>query len=207
MNQDQDNIRSIKKRANNIQGVIDFFSIILIILVVAIFIALVFVFVASPERFNAVKGSSDWNVTYKLTNDSSFFINIPFKIIQPTGSSMFSAKYAALTGLFTIFINLSFVLYGINQVANILKSTANDITPFIMKNVKRLKKLAYTIIIYSVVVDLLSSLLCSIFVTKIYNLDLSNIHLSGVLIGWLILIISDIFKYGVFLQKEFDTTL
>ena len=46
MNQDQDNIRSIKKRANNIQGVIDFFSIILIILVVAIFIALVFVFVA-----------------------------------------------------------------------------------------------------------------------------------------------------------------
>jgi len=76
-----------------------------------------------------------------------------------------------------------------------------------MKNVKRLKKLAYTIIIYSVVVDLLSSLLCSIFVTKIYNLDLSNIHLSGVLIGWLIIIISDIFKYGVFLQKEFDTTL
>ena len=206
MNQDQDNIRSIKKRANNIQGVIDFFSIILIILVVAIFIALVFVFVASPERFNAVKGSLDWNVTYKLTNDSSFFINIPFKIIQPIGS-MFSAKYAALTGLFTIFINLSFVLYGINQVGNILKSTANDITPFIMKNVKRLKKLAYTIIIYSVVVDLLSSLLCSILVTKIYNLDLSNIHLSGVLIGWLILIISDIFKYGVFLQKEFDTTL
>jgi hypothetical protein len=207
MNQDQDNIRSIKKRANNIQGVIDFFSIILIILVVAIFIALVFVFVASPERFNAVKGSLNWNVTYKLTNDSSFFINIPFKIIQPIGGSMFSAKYAALTGLFTIFINLSFVLYGINQVANILKSTANDITPFIMKNVKRLKKLAYTIIIYSVVVDLLSSLLCSIFVTKIYNLDLSNIHLSGILIGWLILIISDIFKYGVFLQKEFDTTL
>lgn len=206
MNQDQDNIRSIKKSANNIQGVIDFFSIILIILVVAIFIAIVFVFVASPERFNAVKGSLDWNVTYKLTNDSSFFINIPFKIIQPI-DSMFSAKYVALTGLFTIFINLSFVLYGIKQVANILKSTANDITPFIMKNVKRLKKLAYTIIIYSVVVDLLSSLLCSIFVTKIYNLDLSNINLSGVLIGWFILIISDIFKYGVFLQKEFDTTL
>lgn len=203
----QDNIRIIKKRASTIQGVISFFSTILIILVVANFIALVLVFVASPERFNAVKGSLDWNVAYKLTNGSSFFLKIPFTKIQPIDSSLFNAKYAAITTLFLTFISISLISYGIKQVSNILNSTANDITPFIMDNVKGLKKLAYTIIIYSVAVDLLSDILFSIFVTKIFVLDISNIHLSGLVPGMLIFVIADIFKYGVFLQKEFDTTL
>jgi len=179
----------------------------LIILVVANFIALVLVFVASPERFNAVKGSLDWNVAYKLTNGSSFFLKIPFTKIQPIDSSLFNAKYAAITTLFLTFISISLISYGIKQVSNILNSTANDITPFIMDNVKGLKKLAYTIIIYSVAVDLLSDILFSIFVTKIFVLDISNIHLSGLVPGMLIFVIADIFKYGVFLQKEFDTTL
>lgn len=203
----QDNILIIKKRASTIQKVIKLIFILGVILFLAALIASVFLFFASPDRFNAVKGNLDWNITYNLANGSSFFINIPFKIIQPLDSSMFSAKYAALIGLFSLLITLSFGLYGINQVANILKSTAKDITPFIMGNVKSLKQLAYSIIIYSVAVDLLSNLLSSIFITEILSLDLSNIHLSGVLIGGLIFVIADIFKYGVFLQKEFDTTL
>jgi len=203
----QDNIRIIKTRASTIQGVISFFSIILIILVVANFIALVLVFVASPERFNAVKGSLDWNVAYKLTNGSSFFLKIPFTKIQPIDSSLVNAKYAAIATLFLTFTSISLISYGIKQVSNILNSTVNDITPFIMDNVKSLKKLAYTIIIYSIAVDFLSDILFSIFVTKIFLLDISNIHLSGVLPGMLIFVIADIFKYGVFLQKEFDTTL
>lgn len=203
----QDNIRIIKKRASNIQGVIEFIFLIGVILSFALLIAFVVLFFASPEKFNAVKESMDWNVTYKLTNSSSFFIKIPFTKIQPIDSSMFNAKYAAITSLFSLLIDTSLILYGIKQVSNILKSTANDITPFIMDNVRSLKNLAYLIIIYSAAVDLLSRLLCSIFVTKIYTLNLSNIHISGVLIGGLILVMADIFKYGVFLQKEFDTTL
>lgn len=203
----QENIKIIKKRASKIHMVIKVIFILGVILFVAVLTVSVVLFFASPERFNAVKGNLDWRITYKLAKGSSFFINIPFKIIQPLDSSMFSAKYAGLTGLFSLLISLSFILYGINQVANILKSTAHDITPFIMDNVKSLKKLAYSIIIYAVAVDILSSLICSIFVTEIFSLDLSNIHLSGVLVGGLILFIADIFKYGVFLQKEFDTTL
>ena len=203
----QDNIRIIKTRASTIQGVISFFSIILIILVVANFIALVLVFVASPERFNAVKESLAWNVAYKLTNGFSFFLKIPFTKIQPIDISLFNAKYAAIATLFSTFTSISLISYGIKQVSNILNSTVNDITPFIMDNVKSLKKLAYTIIIYSVAVDFISGILFSIFVTKIFILNISNIHLSGVLPGILIFVIAEIFKYGVFLQKEFDTTL
>lgn len=203
----QENIRIIKKRASAIQKVI---SVILFFGVILSFVALivaVFLFFASPDKFNAVRGNLDWSINYTLTNSSHFSINIPFKLIQPLNSNMFSAKYAAIISFVTIFLRTSLILYGINQVANILKSTANDITPFIMANVVRLKKLAYSIITYSVAADLLSNLLYSIFVTKIFFLNLSNIHLSGVLIGGLIFVIADIFKYGAFLQQEFDTTL
>lgn len=202
----QDSIRNIKGRASTMQKILKFIFFIGVILSFAILIGSVVMFFASPERFNAVKGNMDWSINYKLNNGPFFFINVPYKIIDHL-NSMWSAKYAAMTSLFSMFISICLPLYGIKQVLNILKSTANDISPFIMDNVRSLKRLAYTIIIYSAALDLLRSLLCSIFVTKIYPIDLSNIHLSGVLIGGLIFVIADIFKYGVFLQKEFDTTL
>ncbi|SHJ15714.1 DUF2975 domain-containing protein [Desulfosporosinus lacus] len=168
---------------------------------------MVFSIIASPERFTAVKGNLNWRVSYNLSNSSSFFIDIPYKIMQPIYTPTFSAKYAIISSLFSILIKVSITLFGLYQVVDILKSTLNDLTPFIMDNVKRLKKLAYSIIVYSVVADILSSILFSTLVTRVYMLNLSNIHLSGVLVGGLILVIADIFKYGVYLQNEFDTTL
>ncbi|MDR3586431.1 MAG: hypothetical protein P4L59_14105, partial [Desulfosporosinus sp.] len=144
----QDNISIIKKRADKIQKVIELIFILGVILFFAALIGFVVLFFASPERFNAVKGNLDWSINYELAKGTSFFITIPHKIL-PISTSRFGAKYAGLTSLFSLLINLSFTLYGIKQVGNILKSMANDITPFIMDNVKRLNKLAYIIIIYS----------------------------------------------------------
>lgn len=149
----------------------------------------------------------DWSINFTLANGSHFFIIIPYKIIQPLDSSSFSAKYAIITYLISALLSLSLSLYGIKQILNILKSIVKDISPFIMDNAKSLKKLAYTIITYSVVADILANILCSAFVIKIFTFDLSNIHLSGVLVGGLIFIIADIFQYGVYLQNEYDTTL
>jgi len=203
----QENIRIIKKRASIIRKAINVILFLGVILSFAALIVSAFLLFASPDKFNAVKGNLDWSINYSLTNGSHFFINIPFTLIQPLNSNMFSAKYAVITSFVIIFLRTALILYGINQVANILKSTANDITPFVLENVQRLKKLAYSIITYSVATDTLSNLLYSVFVTKISSINLSNIHLSGVLIGGLIFVIADIFKYGVFLQQEFDTTL
>jgi len=203
----QENIRKIKKRASIIRKAINVILFLGVILSFAALIVSAFLLFASPDKFNAVKGNLDWSINYSLTNGSHFFINIPFTLMQPLNSNMFSAKYAVITSFVIIFLRTALILYGINQVANILKSTANDITPFVLENVQRLKKLAYSIITYSVATDTLSNLLYSVFVTKISSINLSNIHLSGVLIGGLIFVIADIFKYGVFLQQEFDTTL
>lgn len=203
----QKDIRKIRRRANIIHKVIKVILILGVLLIVAGLIAVVFLFFASPDKFNAVKGNMDWSINYSLVNGSEFFTIIPFKIIQPYNSSMFSAKYALITYSISHLLSLSLSLYGIIQILNILKFTAKDITPFIRDNAKSLKKLAYTIITYSVVADILANILCSAFVINIVTVDLSNIHLTGVLVGGLIFIIADIFQYGVYLQNEYDTTL
>lgn len=203
----QKDSEKIRWRANIIHKVIKLIFILGVLVVFAGLIGSVFFLLASPDKFSAVKGNMDWSLSYSLANDSEFFTIIPFKIIQPYDSSMFSAKYALITFTISHLLSLSLSLYGIKQILNILKSTAKDITPFIIDNAKSLKKLAYTIITYSVVADILANILCSAFVIKIYTVDLSNIHLTGVLLGGLIFIIADIFQYGVYLQNEYDTTL
>jgi hypothetical protein len=202
----RDDLILIKKRAYTIEKVLKFiFKIAIILFFTGVIVVLAIIFFASPERFNAVRGNLNWHITYNFINDSSFFIDIPFKFIQLLDSSKFNAKHAVSISLISILLKESLILYGLNQVVKILYSISNDIPPFTMDNVERLKKLSYSIVIYSVAADILSNVLYSIFVTKIFVLDLSNIHLGGVLIGGLILVIADIFKYGVYLQNEFDT--
>jgi len=206
MNQDQDNIRTIKKRAGIIQKVVQFIFIICLIFLMATLIVAVVMFFVSPEKFNAVRGSLDWSIQYASTNGSYFSIGIPFKIIWLSDSSMFSAKFAAIASLLSISLCASFILYGTKQISNIFKSAANDITPFIMNNVISLEKLAYTIIIYSVTVKILTNFIFLAFVQKMY-ISFDSFYLSGILTGMIILFMADILKYGVFLQKEFDATL
>lgn len=201
------NIATIKKRACVIQTLIRIIFILGVIIFLAVILITLLLFFASPENFNAVKENLNWHISYSLSNHSSFFIEVPFKIMQPLDNSLFSAKYAALTSLLSLLIKLSVTLYGINQIAKILEFPANGLTPFVLANVQSLQKLALTIIIYSVILDLLVNLAYSVFVTKIFNINFANIHFSGLLVGGLILIIADIFQYGVFLQNEFDTTL
>ena len=203
----KDNIILIKKRAYTIEKVLKLIFKLAIILFFTGLIVLVIIFFALPERFNAVRGNLNWHITYDFINGSSFFIDIPFKFIQPLDSNVFNAKHAVLISVISILLKESLVLYGLNQVVKILCSISNEFPPFTMDNVERLKKLSYSIVIYSVAADILSNVLYSIFVTKIFVLDLSNIHLSGVLIGGLILVIADIFKYGVYLQNELDTKM
>lgn len=204
----QDNITIIKERAKKLQKITNIIFLLGIIFLFALIVVVILLLAAQQERFTAIKGNLTWNIEYQLNNGTSFGIYIPFKIIQPLSNTMFSAKSAFIVFLISnIVFKSTIVLYGIRQVSNILKSTHEDATPFIIGNISRLKKIAYSIIIYSSVSDIFISILCWIFVTKIFLLNLSTISISGVLIGGLILFISEIFKYGLLLQKDFDTTL
>ena len=203
----EQNIEKIKTRASILHKLMKIVFMIGIVVLGAAFIACIYFTFASPERFTAVQGNMNWSLRYTVNGSSHFFINAPYKILQNLDTARVSAKNAFITIMVSAMISVLLILCGMKQVLNILKSTANDVTPFIQSNAKSLKKLAYTILIYSIAADLIANILCWIFVTKIFYVDLTNIHLNGVLIGALIFIVADIFQYGAFLQEEFDTTL
>lgn len=203
----QKNIEKIKLRASIIRSILIVIFIIGVIIVFAGLLASMFLFLTSPEKFSAVKGNMNWAMRYAVTDTSYVSIYVPYKILQPLDSTLFSAKNGFITYLISTLFSLSLILYVFKQILNILKSIEQDVTPFIMNNAKNLKKVAFITITYSVVIDFLASILCWIFVTKIFSLELTNIHLSGVLVGGLIFIIAEIFQYGVYLQNEYDTTL
>lgn len=139
----QKEIGRIRSRTNIIHKIVKFIFFLGLMIFFAGLVASILFFFVSPEKFNAVKGNLNWSINYTLDNGSTFFTVIPFKIIQPLDSSLFSAKSAIITYLLSSLFGLSLILYGIKKIVKILESTARDITPFIMDNAKSLKKLAY----------------------------------------------------------------
>jgi hypothetical protein len=204
----QNNIIIIKKRARVFQIIMKLILVCgIVVLLATFFIAIVLLF-ASEERFNAVKGNLNWFVEYKINETKSLGVYIPYEIIQPLNENLLNSKSALITYLFSkSIIYIPLILYSVKQITDILSSIVNDKTPFIMDNTRRFTKLAYTIIIYSIVPDIIFSLLCWIFVTKRFLINLSTIQLSSILLGGFLLLFAELIKYGAFLQEEFDTTL
>jgi hypothetical protein len=203
----EENIKNIQKRAGSIHIITEIIVVIGTMIFLAALIGCIYLSFASQERFYAIKDNLDWSINYKVTNSSSFFIKIPFTAIQTSENIMFNAKHALLTCFSALLIKASFVIYGTKLASDFLNSIANDIPIFMRKNAKRIKRISYLIIIYSAAADILTKVLYSIFITQKFTLDLADFHLSGVLVGGLILVIADIFEYGVFLQQEFDAKL
>lgn len=160
------------------------------------------------DMFEATKGISHWSLSIAISEQGSFSVTVPFTILQGLNTDMFQAKAAFLT--FTLVSILTFLLvflYGVIQVKNILWSITEAYTPFTSQNAIRLRNLAFIIIGYSLLGNLIVNMAMVIFVTNIFIINLVNISISGLIIGSLLLIISQIFRYGAYLQKEYDTTL
>jgi len=199
------NIADIKKRVYGIERVLDLAYFLGIIITIILFITVIAISPSPYGRFDAIKGNSDWLLSYKYQNNSSLNLSMPFYIIQPLDKRMFVAKSAFLTLLIeSIVIKAPLILYGIKQGINIIGVINTASTPFSTKSVRCLKHLSFVIILYSLFGDTLLSLMCWIFVTKIFLLNLQVIHIGGVIIGVVILALSAIFEYGVYLQNELD---
>lgn len=198
----------MKNRAKNTSVILNVVYWVLIVLLLAILCLLIWAGFLSADKFHAEKGWDNWVLNIALTDGSSFFIAIPFKLLQPNGQNVIQAKAAFISVLlFSVLPFILVMLYGIKQVNNILLSITYNHTPFIIKNARRIRNLAFLIMGYSLFGHLLVNIAMIFTVTHIFSINITNISLSGFIIGFLILIISQIFQYGTYLQEEYDTTL
>ena len=133
------------------------------------------------------------------------------------GISISSASLPAEANLTWIAVNIAAVLFCyclaltvvFRQVIEILKTVASS-TPFEEKNSKRLQRIGIVLIIASV---LFNNLCSSIFMKVIDILKIQHVNISFgadtfmLLTGFLMLILSGVFRYGSYLQSEYDSTL
>ncbi|MEK4768907.1 DUF2975 domain-containing protein [Bacillus sp. FSL L8-0099] len=104
---------------------------------------------------------------------------------------------------------LTILLFLTVQIKRILQFTRNK-QPFSKSCIKHIQYLAYGVIIYSFIVGLLMNILGFLFVRTLHLSETVislNFNFEMMIMGFLLLFLSHIFKYGAYLQKEYDSTL
>jgi hypothetical protein len=150
----------------------------------------------------------------KLPKSGSMTISLLYNdiISYKVDSSMYDAvklKSILLTSIPAILLGASMLAIIIRQVINILRSVEND-CPFEEKNSNRLSKIGTVMIVGSSVFNIAQYSIAKAVIT---NFQITNIEaryaFDGTMLitGFLILILAGVFKYGNFLQKEYDATL
>ncbi|MCM3170917.1 MULTISPECIES: DUF2975 domain-containing protein [unclassified Paenibacillus] len=160
------------------------------------------------ELFTAEKGVAHWFFSVPLSDTVTNSVMVPFTYFQPINPDMFDAKtaYLVVTLTNTMLIFLTYI-YSIGQIRYIIGSILSGSSPFSLANATRLRRLGVAVILYSLLAKLLLNILICLFVTRIFSINLGSISLIGIIIGILVLFVSEIFKYGALLQEEHDSTL
>lgn len=120
-----------------------------------------------------------------------------------------SMKEIYITILFMSVLLLLLVTIVAKQLVHILKSVENDI-PFIKENAWRISIIGVVLVLGSFLIPAFEFIVARsmLDLLKIQNISLNySVNLYLVLAGFLMFILSGIFKYGSFLQNEYDETV
>lgn len=160
------------------------------------------------ELFSAEKGIMHWFFSIQLSDMVTKSVMVPFTYFQPINPDMFNAKtaYLVVSSTNTVLAFCAY-LYSFSQIRHIIGSILGGNSPFILANAARMRRLGIAVILYSLMGKLILNILICLLVTGIFSINLGGISLVGIIIGILVLFVSEIFKYGALLQEEHDTTI
>ncbi|MBE5107883.1 DUF2975 domain-containing protein [Bacillus thuringiensis] len=141
----------------------------------------------------------------------------PFNVDFYFSSHKIDVNHIQITKIRTLIINaciiyeviLTALLYIAIQLKRILQYARNK-QPFSKSCIKHIRYLAYGVIIYSFLFGFLVNILGLLFARTLQfpeTVISLNFNFDMMLMGFLILLLSHIFKYGAYLQDEYDSTL
>ncbi|BBI30869.1 DUF2975 domain-containing protein [Cohnella abietis] len=160
------------------------------------------------ELFSAEKGIAHWSFSVPIWDTVTKSVLVPFTYFQPINPDKFDAKTAYLVvSLTNTVLAFCAYLYSIGQIRHIIGSILSGSSPFVLANASRLRKLGIAVILYSLLAKLILNIMICLLVTRIFSINLGGISLIGIIIGILVLFVSEIFKYGALLQEEHDSTI
>lgn len=167
-------------------------------------VAIVLQIFSNSNTFTA----SDYQKIPFLTSGSSIDIGNTLRVnlSELPGADMIHVIIALMI---TVSICGFIMLPFFKQLSLMLKSTENGL-PFAAENAKRLSVMGIAIIVMSVVYRIGEYITMQSVLKTINAQGMTaqlGIDTTGILMGVLLLILAGIFKYGSYLQEEYDTTL
>lgn len=151
-------------------------------------------FIISPAASDNIGFSIDGLVSYRINSETAASISM-----KPVAQAISFMAAIIAAGLSIIF----------KQVSSILKTVEAD-RPFSEENSGRLTIIGFVLIFGSFVFKIAQGIVASAIV---HTLDIQNIQINYttdgfmMISGFLILILAGVFKYGSYLQQEYDATL
>ena len=140
-----------------------------------------------------------WHI---MSPDSSSFMLGQIRIVSPF---IIAENHIIFTELFTGIAGQSFFIAILIITNRIFKDISREYTPFLPKNIKRMKKLAVLLIIDSFIASPIDiAIRQSYSMPKTYSSDLSS---EMIVLAVVIYCFALIFQYGVELQQQSDETL
>lgn len=120
-----------------------------------------------------------------------------------------SLKDVYLTILFMSVVLLFLVAFVAKKLVHILKSVEND-SPFEKENAERILAIGRILVLSALFIPALKFIPAKVLLdlVKMQNIDLNySVNIYLLLAGFLMFVLSGIFKYGSYLQSEYDETV
>ncbi len=118
-------------------------------------------------------------------------------------------KNAYISILFMAVMVMLLVIIVAKQLIHILKSLEED-KPFVKENAVRISSIGIVLVLSSFLIPVFEYIVAwtMLDLLKIQNISLNySVNIYLVLAGFLMFVLSGIFKYGSFLQNEYDETV
>lgn len=191
----------IKRYSSNLRIVMNvFYWAAIFVSIVSLIAAIVIVFMSD----------SHFSLTDKSIGNTSFYLGglIKYHLSDAIlkGTSMKNV-YIAIT-IMSAFLSL-LVIPVLRQTVLILKSVEED-NPFVIENAKRISVIGVILILSSFIIPAFEVVVARTMINtlKIQNLSISySVNIILILTGFMMIILSGIFKYGSYLQNEYDETV
>lgn len=144
-----------------------------------------------------------------LENINVNFMNIIYTIDDSLISGIINVKSTLILLSLLILVNLSFIIYLLVFLRNIVKDVKENI-PFNINNTKRLKFIGYGYLVSSLLLPVCSNiffnhLLAQISITGAFTY--LSLNFQALFMGVIILILATVFEYGTHLQEDYDLTV
>ncbi|MDF2673331.1 MAG: hypothetical protein K0R09_1596 [Clostridiales bacterium] len=169
-------------------------AVLLAIAVVVVSIMPEKYFIISPKASDNIGFSIDGLINYRINSQTA--IELSLKPIYQAISFMAAIILAGLSIIF-------------RQISKILKTVEGD-RPFSEENSRRLTIIGFVLLIGSFVFNIAEGIVAN---AMIHTLSIPNVQINYkadgfmMLTGFLLLILAGVFKYGNYLQQEYDATL